>query len=205
MLTRRGYKSPQATFPVLLMFGSIDWQFHIMFHMEHHNGNRNWVGVTICEVNCRTPRGVPGLATGTGIKKDYSSFFQAVNRVFDLSTTGDQAASSLKQKGWPKLAVLITSRPVYICCTTLGWGKLPPSIGNSVPVTANGVTHTILPHMACRCSSCWTFSRWQGQFWPCSGSMLSPIFPYLVFLYQAAGKDWTEDIEYWWTGPAADG
>jgi hypothetical protein len=32
-----------------------------------------------------------------------------------------------------------------------------------------------------------------------------PIFPYLVFLYQAAGKDWTEDIEYWWTGPAADG
>jgi hypothetical protein len=26
-----------------------------------------------------------------------------------------------------------------------------------------------------------------------------------VFLYQAAGKDWTEDIEYWWTGPAADG
>ena len=82
MLTRRGYKGPQATFPVLLMFGSIDWQFHIMFHMEHHNGNRNWVGVTICEVNCRTPRGVPGLATGTGIKKDYSSFFQAVNRVF---------------------------------------------------------------------------------------------------------------------------
>jgi hypothetical protein len=31
------------------------------------------------------------------------------------------------------------------------------------------------------------------------------IFPDLVFLYPAAGKDWTEDDEYWWTGPTADG
>ncbi len=60
MLTRQGFKGPKATFPVLLMFGSIYWQFHIMFHMEHHNGSRNWVDVTICEVNCRTRSTRPG-------------------------------------------------------------------------------------------------------------------------------------------------
>jgi hypothetical protein len=32
-LTRRGYKGPKATNPVLLLFGSIDLQFHIMFHI----------------------------------------------------------------------------------------------------------------------------------------------------------------------------
>jgi hypothetical protein len=46
-LTRRGYKGPKATIPVLLLFGSIDLQFHIMFQVEHWNGGCERVDVTI--------------------------------------------------------------------------------------------------------------------------------------------------------------
>jgi hypothetical protein len=35
-LTRQGYN-----FSVLLMFGSIDWQLHLMFHVEHRNAGRD--------------------------------------------------------------------------------------------------------------------------------------------------------------------
>jgi hypothetical protein len=86
-LTRRGYKGPKASFPVLLMFGSIDWQLHLMFHVEHRNAGRDRVDVIIGsgELPHEEYRALLrelGSATGTGIEKDYSSFFRAVNGVY---------------------------------------------------------------------------------------------------------------------------
>ncbi len=86
-LTRRGTKGPKASFPVLLMFGSIDWQLHLMFHVEHRNAGRDRVDVIIGggelpHEEYRAHLRELGSATGTGIEKDSSSFFHAVNRVY---------------------------------------------------------------------------------------------------------------------------
>jgi hypothetical protein len=34
---RRGYKGLKVTFPVFLMFCSMDWQLHMMFRVEHRS------------------------------------------------------------------------------------------------------------------------------------------------------------------------
>jgi hypothetical protein len=47
MLTRRGYKGSKSNFQVLLMFSSIDWQLHLMFHVEHWNAGCDQIIVTI--------------------------------------------------------------------------------------------------------------------------------------------------------------
>ncbi len=69
------------------MFGLIDWQLHLMFHVEHRNVGRDRVDVIIGsgELPHEEYRALLrelGPATGTGIEKDYSSFFRAVNGVY---------------------------------------------------------------------------------------------------------------------------
>jgi hypothetical protein len=199
-LTRRGYKGPKASFPVLLMFGSIDWQLHLMFHVEHRNVGRDRVDVIIGsgELPHEEYRALLrelGPATGTGIEKDYSSFFRAVNGVYGNNgrPRGEpfEIARLAKLAGadHPQTSVL------SLCYTWLG-GVAPKHWKCSTGDCMWGRPYSTLPY-GLQMYLLWDIQQMAKVALVMLWVIALHIFPDPLFMYRVAGRDGTEVADYW--------
>ncbi len=199
-LTRRGYKGPKANFPVLLMFGSIDWQLHLMFHVEHRNAGRDRVDVTIGggELPHEEYRALLrelGSATGTGIGKDYSSFFRAVNGVY--RNNGGPRGEPFETTRLAKIAGADHQQTsvLSLCCIWLG-GVAPKHWKCSTGDCKWGRPYSSLPY-GLQMYLLWDIQQMAKVMLVMIWVIALHIFPDPVFMHRAAVRDGTEVAEYW--------